>query len=82
MTNFWVTGTGEKILISDMGNSHLLNIYHYLKRQSFISKNTYNKIVNCRDFLSEEQFNFVLSRPISKSLSFIEKELKNRNIPF
>lgn len=80
---YWITKKNERILIRHMEDSHLLNVYHFLQRNDFVSSEEFSKILNdrVRNFpISKKDYGITTTRPISYLINRIKLELRRRNL--
>lgn len=85
----WTTKTGEKILISEMDDKHLLNAYKMLWRNGFIDKETLEFYLfapqpngDGAQMAFEQEQDEIFSRIPHSSMGELKKELEKRKIEY
>jgi len=85
--NIWITREGEKILISEMKDSHLINTFKMLKRKGFISPATLNAYVfgsypngDMAQLAFDQEYTAILDAPVYPKMGEIELEIEKRGL--
>jgi hypothetical protein len=81
----WTTKDGRKIAIKDMTTEHIQNTINLLKRNGFISVDTFNLYLSTpgpqgemAQYYFDQELDEVLSSPTTEYLDLFEEELQRR----
>ena len=84
----WTTKEGEKLKVSEMETSHLINAYCMCRRKGFVSPDTLSFYLttsgpngDMAQMAFEEELMAVVSAPVSVKMGNVERELERRKIP-